>query len=936
LPHSKEENITMNQQTHVVIWLSIVAGLAAAMFWPCGDARAELTVTDPRCEYRVDPLGIDTAAPRLSWVLASNQRAQMQTAYHVLVASSRGELDADRGDLWDSGRVASDRSVLVHYAGKPLASLATCHWKVRAWDKQDRPSAWSEPARWTTGLLQPADWKARWIVHPEDVATPPGPTTALPLLRREFQVDKPVVRAIVSLCGLGQHELHFNGRKVGDNVMEPGWTNYRKRCLYVTYDVTDRIVPGRNAVGVMLGNGMYNVVGGRYVKFTGSMGPPKMIAQMRLDYADGTSDVIGSDATWKAARGPITFSCIYGGEDHDARRDRPGWDQPGFDEADWQPAAEVDGPGGVLRAQTLPIKVTQTFKPAKITRLAPGLHMVDLGQNFSGWPRIKVSGPAGATVRLVPGELLDDKGRVTQASSGGPVSFNYTLRGEGQETWSPRFSYYGFRYVQVEGATRDGDPAEDMATGDAAKPVLEDIEGQFTHLAAERVGQFSCSNTLWNRIHGCIDMAIRSNMQSVITDCPHREKLGWLEVSHLLGPAIMFNYDVPLLYAKISDDMSESQTADGLVPDIAPEYTVFNEGFRDSPSWGSACVVNPWLAWRRYGDRRMLEEHWPRMVRYVDYLTSRAEGHIVSHGLGDWCDLGPAPYGAAQLTPIALTSTATYYHDLTILARAAELLGKPDDQRRYTALADKVRDAFNAKFFDTAAGQYGTGSQTSNAMPLVLGLVEPSRASGVIERLVEDVRRRGDHMTGGDVGFRFMLVALMQAGRSDVIAAMANRTDLPSYGFQIEHGVTALSETWDPRVGNSQNHCMLGHLEEWFGHGLVGINPGEDKPGYQHSVVRPRVVDGVDWAEGSYRSVHGRIACRWERQGDRLIVKMTIPANTTATVYVPARSPEAVTESGVPAAKAEGVTPRGIEPGCAVYAVGSGEYEFSARIVGTQ
>ena len=380
--------------------------------------------------------------------------------------------------------------------------------------------------------------------------------------------------------------------------------------------------------------------------------------------------------------------------------------------------------------------------------------------------------------------------------------------------------------------------------------------------------------------------------------------------------------------------MSESQTADGLVPDIAPEYTVFNGGFRDSPSWGSACVVNPWLAWRRYGDRRILEEHWPSMVRYVDYLTSRAQGHIVSHGLGDWCDLGPAPYGEAQLTPIALTSTATYYHDLVILARAAELLGKPDDQRRYTALAAEVRDAFNAKFFDPAAGQYGTGSQTSNAMPLVLGLVEPSRASGVVERLVADVRGRGDHMTGGDVGFRYMLVALMQAGRSDVIAAMANRTDLPSYGFQIEHGVTALSETWDPRVGNSQNHCMLGHLEEWFGHGLVGINPGEDKPGYQHSVIRPRVVDGVAWAEGSYRSVHGRIACRWERQGDRLVVKVTIPANTTATVYVPTASPDAVTESGVPAAKAEGVTPGGVEPGCAVYTVGSGEYEFSSTIAG--
>ena len=878
-----------------------------------------LAVERLKCEHRTNPLGVESLHPRLSWILKSSaQRGQQQRAYRVLVASSPDLLANDRGDLWDSGKITSDQSILVAYAGKPLESRKQCHWKVRAWDKNDHPSAWSAPAQWTMGLLTPDQWQAKWIVAP----------MPLPLLRRGFDVSKSVRRAEVYVCGLGFYELYLNGRKVGDSVLEPGWTNYRKSCLYNVYDVTSQLRQGRNAMGVMLGNGMYNVEGGRYTKFKGSFGPPKMILQLHVDYADGTSLVVASDASWKASAGPKTFSCIFGGEDYDARKVISGWALPDFDDSTWQAVQIVEGPGGKLAAQSAPpIKVMQEFPTAKITQPKPGVFVYDLGRNFSGWPRLIVEGPAGATVKMIPGELLDDKGLVSQKASGGPMWFAYTLKGDHREVWSPRFSYYGFRYVQVEGAVPEGTPDTP-----AALPRIMDLTGQFVHCSAQTVGSFACVNPNVNRIHDLIQAAIKSNFQSVLTDCPHREKLGWLEQSHLLAGAMMFNYDVPVYYAKICDDAAEAQTADGLIPDIAPEYTVFPAGFRDSPEWGSAFVINPWHIYQVYADDSVLAKHYEVIKKYVAYLGSKSKEHIVSHGLGDWADYGPNPPGVSQLTSLGLTATAIYYQDLTILEQMARLLDKPAEAESLAKLAGEVRTAFNKKFFHPETNRYDRNSQTGNAMPLMLGLAPDDRRAAVLDNLVQLLRTNGNRVNAGDIGFMYLVHALSDAGHGEVLYDMVCQEDGPGYMHQLQKGATSLTETWDAFPGWSQNHCMLGHAEEWFYRGLGGIVPDPSAPGFKRFDVKPQVVGNLAGATVNYDSVFGRITSDWKREGKTFVLKVAVPPNTTAVVHVPAVDPDAVQESNRPAAQADGVRFLRTEGDSAVFEVGSGEYRFTSRM----
>ncbi|MBN1341498.1 MAG: family 78 glycoside hydrolase catalytic domain [Phycisphaerae bacterium] len=786
----------------------------------------------------------------------------------------------------------------------------------------------TERQGWQQAVFDDSAWaSARPLgkVGMEPWGMPKDAPRAMPIFRRGFTVDRPVRQAMVYVCGLGQYELRLNGGKVGDHVIDPGWTNYRKRCLYATYDVTSQVRRGGNALGMMLGNGMYNVVGGRYVKYVGSFGPPKLILQLHIDYADGSSTVVGSDETWKVGSGPIIFSCTYGGEDYDAREEQRGWDEPGFGDSAWKSAVVVDGPGGALASQTAPpITVARTLKPVKTTEPKPGVTVYDLGQNFSGRPAITVRGPAGAPVKITPAELLDEAGFASQRSSGGPCTFTYTLRGDGVETWHPRFAYYGFRYLQVEGALA----GSAGGGGDGEKAVLLGIEGQFTTSSAEVVGEFACSNALFNRIHEIINWAIRSNMQSVLTDCPHREKLGWLEEAHLMGPSILYNYDVARLYGKIFRDCAEAQLPTGLVPDIAPEYTVFNGGFRDSPEWGSAYVIAPWYVYETYGDVRALEEHYEGMKRYVAYLGTRAKGHIVSHGLGDWCDIGPKPPGQAQLTPTAVTATTIYYYDITILEKVARLLGKTDEADRHAALAREVREAFNRKFFHADTNQYATGSQCSNAMGLVLGLVDSERRAEVLENLVKDVGKHGNHMTAGDVGHRFLILALALGGRSDVVFDMTNQTEAPSYGNQIKHGATSLTEAWDGRAALSQNHFMLGHVEEWFYEYVLGIRQAEGSVGFKEIVIAPQAVGDLTWAKGSYRSVRGSIQVHWKRSDGAFELEVGIPANTRASIRLPAGPAAAIKEVGPGSTGSAVKWPTRREGAEAVCEVGSGRYRF--------
>jgi alpha-L-rhamnosidase len=742
-------------------------------------------------------------------------------------------------------------------------------------------------------------------------------------LRKEFTLEKQIKHAEAYVCGLGFYELSLNGQKVGDRVLDPGWTNYKKTCLYATYDVTAQLVRGQNALGVMLGNGMYNIPGGRYVKFNGSFGPPKVILKLNVEYADGTSTSVASDESWNWAPSPIVFSCIFGGEDYDARKELPGWDKAGFNAEAFRPVCVVEGPGGTLVSQAAPpIKVMQAYKPIKITQPKPGIWVYDFGQNCASMPKLTVKGSAGASVRMTPSELLQDNGLVSQASCGGPSYYTYTLNGTGLETWVPRFFYFGSRYLQVETSGHDG----------AAAPEVVELVSQFVHFSAKTVGSFSCLNELVNRVHALINAALKSNLQSVLTDCPHREKLGWLECAHLLSGCVMYNYDAPTFYAKVVNDMCEAQLANGMVPDIAPEYVVFGGGFRDSPEWGSAYVITPWHIYQMYGDRAVLAQHYAGMKRYVEYLTSTAHEHIVAHGLGDWYDVGPGGPGESKLTSKGLTATAIHYQDLVILKEVAALLGKADESRQFEQQALAVKQAFNQKFFNAEKNQYDRNSQTANAMPLVLGLVPEDRRTAVLDGLVAQIRAGGNRVTAGDVGFNYLVRALSDGGQGNVLYDMLIRDDGPGYAYQLKKGATSLTEAWDTNPGSSQNHCMLGHIEEWFYRGLGGISSDPSGPGFKKIMIKPQIVGDLTGANVAYESPYGRIVSNWKREGDKVSMEVTIPPNTTATVYVPATDAAAVTESGKPVAKSDGVNFLRMENNAAVYVVGSGTYQFQSTM----
>ena len=904
----------------------------------------KLKVLNLKCEYLENPLGIEAVAPRLSWEISARGRGIRQTAYRIIVADDLETLDKNTGSIWDSKKVRSSASIQVSYAGKKLEPAKVYFWKIMVWDNQGRTSGWSQPARWQMGLTTPPDWQeARWIAYEEIPATHvivpaidnnthkelgPG-RNILPLLRKEFNLKSAVKRATVFISGLGHFEMSLNGHKVGDHFLDPGWTDYAEQALYVPFDVTSQLKPGANAIGVMLGNGFYHIPRERYKKLVTSFGYPKMICRLIVEYQDGSSENIISDSSWKTAPGPITYSSIYGGEDYDANLEQRGWDAPGFKENNtWKSVVLTSGPK-ILNAQTLtPVKLLESFAPVKVTQPKPGVWVYDLGQNASGIVELMVKGPKGATVKISPAELLTAEGLANQKASGSPYNFMYTLKGQGTETWQPRFTYYGFRYVQVEG----GVPANEANPGNL--PVIMEIKGLHNRNAAERVGQFTSSSDLFNKTEKLIDWAIKSNMQSVFTDCPHREKLGWLEEAHLVGSSVRYNYDIGSLSKKIIRDMQFAQTPEGLIPETAPEYVVFTYGngmFRDSPEWGSNGIIMPWYVYQWYGDQQVLAESYPMMQRYIDYLKTKAPEHILSQGLGDWYDLGPKPPGVSQLTPMGVTGTAIYYYDLMIMSKIARLLSKPQDAKTYDQLGAEVKAAFNKTFFNPETKQYATGSQTANAMAVYMQLVEPQHKAAVVENIVKDIRARNNSLTAGDIGYRYLLRVLDDENRSDVIFDMNSRTDVPGYGYQLAKGATALTESWAALPTNSNNHFMLGHILEWFYSGVGGIRPAENSVAFNAIDIRPEPVGDLTSAKTSHRSPYGLISTDWEKSNNAFVIAVNIPANTTATIYLPAAANSRITESGKLVKRQKNLKAIGYQNGRYLVQVGSGEYHFEVK-----
>lgn len=873
------------------------------------------------CQGKSDPLAITEVHPRLTWQLrasADGLHGVRQTAYQVEVAGARAELGTNRALLWDSRKTPSAPEAVsaAVFAGTPLEPLHTYWWRVRAWDEDGHPTGWSEPAYW----IQAPIWNAKWIAaHATDAE---AGTLPLPLLRKNFHLKGVVKTAVLYISGLGQYEVHINGSKVSDAVLTPGWSDYRKTVFYDSYDVTEMLHSGENALGVLLGNGMYRVqhIAGRYTKFEGSFGPPKCIAQLHIQLVSGQTLDVATDATWKTVEGPITFTSIYGGEDYDARREVEGWDTPGFNDERWNPAIVVDSPGGTMTPEEAPpIRVLHRYFPVHQAVPQTGVTVYDLAQNFAGWPAITVTGEAGATVKLIAGELLNQNGTVSQRSSGAPQWFQYTLKGKGVEHWHPRFSYYGFRYVQVE------------TTG---KLNSIKIEGQAVHSSSASAGEFTSSNDLLNRIHTLILRSIENNAESLLTDCPHREKLGWLEQTYLLAPAILYDFDFSGIYAALARNLADVQKTDGahlgLIPEIAPQYVLFDPNlglFDDSPEWGSAAVLAPWYLYQRNGNLDALLAQRDVMRRYVDYLTTRANDGIVSYGLGDWFDVGHGKPGTANLTSIGVTATAIYYQDLRVVERVMALAGDDAESCRYGAIADRVRDAFNRRFFDAARHRYDMGSQTAQAMPLVLGIATEAERGAVLDALVADIHAHDDHVTAGDIGYHYVVDALLGGGRSDVLLAMLERTDAPSYGYQLAAGATALTEAWDARPTNSQDHFMLGDAEEWLYRGLGGISIDFSARTEQRLVLEPQIVGDVSWVRSSYDTAWGLVESNWRRSKTGTQYEFTVPVNATATIWLQRGTTVLINE--VQPKRATGVLKYSAVGRAVEIVVGSGSYRVT-------
>ena len=680
------------------------------------------------------------------------------------------------------------------------------------------------------------------------------------ILRRSFKPWKTIKKAELRICGLGFYELTINNKKVGDAEFAPLWSDYDKSIFYNLYDVTSYLQLGDNEIRVLLGNGFYNEQGGRYHKLRISFGPPTLKFFLYVIYEDGMRERLLSDENWEWAPSPIVFNSIYGGEDYDAR----------IEPTDWKPVVIQEAPKGLLRKQIAkPVKIMEQF-PVKKTLRKDSLMVLDMGQNLAGYPDIIVSGKPGQYLKITPAETLTPEGLCNQKQTGRPHYYTYILKGEGKETWHPRFSYYSYRYLQIEGDIK----------------VLKDIKSCFIYNSALRIGEFECSNPLINDTHKLIDRAIRSNWQAVWTDCPAREKLGWLEQDWLNGEALVYNYDAQSMIEQTMQNIVDAQHEDGSMPEIAPEYTQFTgswaKPFQESPEWGGAIIALPMLYWQHYGDLSLAREYYEPMKRYINYLASQDSAYILKMGLGDWYDYGPGRAGFSQNTPMPLVATAHYYQWMCYMYVLAKQLGKRDEAYAFNQRAENIRQAFNREFYDAKRKTYGTGSQCSLALPLYLKLVPEKDYQAVLQNLIKDIHAHGDRLTTGDVGNRYLFYTLAKNGYRELLYKMLNHYDVPGYGYQIKKGQTTLTEQWNPDHGASMNHFMMAHIENLLIPDLLGIQRNGDL-----IEIAPHPVGDLTWCKGSTMSAQGKVSVSWKIKKDKFIMDIDIPEGGFADVYMP-------------------------------------------------
>jgi len=895
-----------------------------------------LAVTDLTCEYHRTLLGTDCKRPRLAWKLVSDRRGTLQTAYRIQVAEADAGLAAP---LWDTGRVESDRSIQVPYAGPALRSRTRYLWRVKVWDNFGRESDWSEPAWWETALLSPVEWKAQWIT-PDARAIDPESEPAF-LLRKRFTLRGPVRSARIYATAAGLYELYLNGRPVSDHVLAPGWTSYRRRHQYQTYDVTAVLHAGENALGVLLGDGWYK---GRLTWVPGRKNiygdRRAALVQLHVYYEDGTEEVIVSDPTWKAATGPILFASIYDGEVYDARLEQPDWSEAGFDDRNWAPTEALALPLEHLVAQeNWPTRVTEVIRPQQVLRTPAGDTVVDMGQNMVGRVRLTVDVPAGTRIRLQHAEVLDREGNFyTGNLRTAKQTVEYVARGGGPESYAPHFTFMGFRYVKVEGL-----PVQDPSA------LLDCIAGEVIHSDMERTGAFECSHPLVNQLQRNIVWGQRGNFVDVPTDCPQRdERLGWTGDAQVFVRTAAFNYHVGPFFTKWLRDLRADQRPDGSVPFVVPnpldDYHDPNwkgDGPPTSAAWGDAATICPWALYLCYGDERLLAEQYDSMKAWVEFIRAQGEDEYLwntGFHFGDWLGLDAKENNYVGATPIDLIATAFYAYSTRILRDAAVVLGKAEDVRTYSELLHCIQNRFREEFL-TPRGRLAAPTQTAHVLALMFGLVEGEARERTARELNRLVVENNYHLTTGFVGTPYLCAVLSDNGYHETAVRLLLQEEYPGWLYPITRGATTIWEHWDSIKPdgsfwsddmNSFNHYAYGAIGDWLYRYLAGLDMDERAPAYKRIRIYPRLGAGLlTHACATLESPYGRIETAWRLEGELLTVAVQVPANTTAEVILPGASLEALRESGQPLGAVEGVHTAEQVPEGVRLTVGSGAYRFT-------
>lgn len=907
-------------------WLS-----ALALLFTLSAQAQTLNVIAPTCEFQTNPVGIDVAQPRLSWKLSAPGRNTLQTAYALRVATAP-DFSA-KTLVWQSGKIMSAESVLQAYAGPALKSGQRYHWQVQVWDNQGRASAWSTPAFWEMGLLSVADWKAKWI-EPDTAKKRYAPA---PMLRKEFILKKNIASARAYVTAHGFYELHLNGKKVGDQVLTPGWTVYHKRLQYQVYDVTTLLKTGQNAVGAFLGDGWFRGTLGWVFQWA-FYGPRLgLLCQIHVRYANGTEEWITTDASWKAhLDGPIRMNDIYNGETYDARRELAGWDMPGYADDQWQAVQVADFPlDNIVACDGLPVRKIQQVRALRYFHTPKGELVVDFGQNMVGWVRLKLRGPAGTVVTVRHAEVLDKAGNFyTDNLRKAKCQLEYTMKGGGEEVYEPRFTFMGFRYVMLEGLP--------------GNPQPDDVAGIVVHSDMPRTGSFECSNPLINQLQHNIQWGQKGNFVDVPTDCPQRdERLGWTGDAQAFCRTAAYNMGVAAFFTKWAADIAADQRPNGSVPWVIPDILnkPNSEKVGVSAGWSDVATILPWTMYQVYGDKRLLETQYPSMKAWVEYQHAQSGDSCIWKGgsvFGDWLFYRPAPHDASTPdghTDRDMIATMFFAHSTHLLQQAAEVLGKTADAVYYKVLFEKVKAAF-LREYATPSGRLVSHSQTAYVLALNFDLLPPDLRPAAIQHLTNDIRERKKHLATGFLGTPYLCHVLSSNGHTDLAYDLLLQETYPSWLYPVKMGATTIWERWDgiktdstfqdPGM-NSFNHYAYGAIGDWMYRVVAGLEIGS--PGYKHIRIQPQPNSKLSYAKASYESFYGTITSGWEQKENQMTVSVAIPPNTTATIVLPNARLAEVQEGGQ-ALHLSGLFKARQDGGRVVVEVGAGEYQFGYAYAG--